>query len=230
MKTILITGANRGIGLELTTEYLHDGWRVIATCREPKQAAALNNLQEKYKEQLNIIPLDVKNAEAIKKLPQILQHEKIDILINNAGVMSSKAEEFGSYTQSSWLDVLNVNTVAPYLITQALASLIAKADIKLIANMSSQLGSIELNEGGYDPYRASKAALNSITKTLAMQLKPERITVVSLHPGWVQTDMGGTNAPVKPEESVAGLRKIISRLSINDTGSFISFDGQKLPW
>lgn len=231
MKTILITGANRGIGLELTRQYLASGCRVIACCRNPQHAEELKTMAANHSNQLIIQRLDVTNSDNIKQLSAQLDNESIDILINNAGVIGSHTNEFGAIDTAAWLDTLMVNTIAPTLVTQGLIHLVEKGKTKLIVNVSSKLGSISMNaDSSYYYYRSSKAALNAITKNLSIDLKPKNITVISLHPGLVQTDMGGQDAPLKPDQSVKWIMQTINNINLKDSGSFFNYDGSKLTW
>lgn len=229
MKTVLITGANRGIGLELAKQYYANGWRVFAGCRDEKKSQDLKKISADPKK-FSILPLDVGNIEQIKSASKQLKEFPIDLLINNAGIIGY-ANPFGKLEEKIWLETFKVNSIAPILMAQAFLDQIEQSELKIIANISSTMGSISLNgDGGYYPYRSSKTALNSLSKNLAIDLKPQKIIVVTLHPGWVKTDMGGKNAPVTPEESVKGLRKILDSLSMKDSGTFISYDGQRLSW
>lgn len=231
MQTTLITGANRGIGLELVKQYLDDKWRVIACCRDPNHANELQQLQQQFASTLTICKLDVADYQAIKSLSQQLANEKIDVLINNAGVIGAHGDTLDTIDPSVWLETFKINSIAPTLMTQAFANQVGQSQNKLIVNVSSTMGSIAENtSGGYYIYRSSKSALNAVTKSLSIELKPKGITVISLHPGWVQTDMGGKEAPLAPELSVAGIRMVLSDLTINETGLFVAFDGRKIPW
>lgn len=229
MPTILITGANRGLGLELTKQFLNHHWEVIACCRKPDSAAELQSLAANYP--LNIKQLDVNQPHTFTQFAADLSIPSIDILMNNAGVIGDNTAELGSIDAKALESLYLTNTIAPLLLSQALQHKVAKSDKKIIANMSSILGSIDLNnDAAYFGYRSSKAALNSITKSLSNALKPQHITVVSLHPGWVQTDMGGQNAPVTPEQSISGMYQVLDNLTFADTGSFIDYKGEALAW
>ncbi len=230
MNTILITGANRGIGLEFAKQYLNNGWRVIACCRKPDEAHELKKLKDQNRF-LTILPLDTSMNESIHHLSQLIKDEPIDLLLNNAGVWGPQNQTFGKTDSTAALEVFKINTLAPLLIVEVLINNIANSQLKLIANMSSNMGSISHNtQGDSYIYRASKAALNAITKSMAIDLKEKGIIVVSLHPGWVQTDMGSSNAPISPAESVKGMREVLSHLTLAKTGNFIDYDGHKLDW
>jgi NAD(P)-dependent dehydrogenase (short-subunit alcohol dehydrogenase family) len=231
MHTILVTGANRGIGLELTKQYLEDGWKVIACTRVPAAAEKLNQLAHSYPDSLSIVALDVNNPEQIKQVAAQLADQPIDILFNNAGVWEPANQSLGTITQESFIDILKTNTIAPLLITQAFLDNVRNSDRKIIANMSSGLGSITHDtEGGNHLYRASKSAINALTRSLANDLRPMNIIVVVFNPGWVKTDMGGPNAPTTPSESVQGLRRVLASLTPQSSGHFFRFDGTPMPW
>lgn len=226
MHTILITGANRGLGLEMAKQYSTDGWQVIACCRDPEQADDLHKLENDIK----ILQLDVGNIRTIKELARRIGNQPIDILLNNAGVLPHD-QEFGAIDAELLIDTFKVNTVAPFILAEMLFKNILASDLKIIANMSSIMGSMGLNNsGGYYAYRSTKAALNALVKSMSIDLKSHDITVVALHPGWVKTDMGGPNAAIAPEESVRKIRQILSNLSLVDSGSFIDYASNKLAW
>lgn len=232
MKTILITGANRGIGLELTKQYAADSWRVLACCRQPEKAEALNKLANQYPNLIKIQTLDVANHNQIEKLALALSNETIDILINNAGIYpASDAGGFGRTNYSEWIAAFNINTMAPLKMVEAFADNIVRGQQKLILTITSQMGSIEDNSsGGNYLYRSSKAAANMVVKSLALDLKDKGITAVAFNPGWVKTDMGGPNAMITVEQSVTGMRKVIGRLKLADSGKFFGNDGHIIPW
>lgn len=226
MHTVLITGANRGLGFEMAKQYSADGWQVIACCREPAQADALRKLGNDIK----IVKLDVSDMHNIKDFLHHVGNQPIDILLNNAGVLPQE-HGFGTVETELLIDTFKINTVAPFLLAEVLFKNIAASDLKIIANMSSVMGSIDQNSsGGHYAYRSTKAALNAITKSMAIDLKVQGIKVVVLHPGWVQTDMGGANAMITPQESVKSIRTVLSNLRPDDSGTFIRYDGSKLAW
>lgn len=229
MKTILITGANRGIGLELVRQYYSMDWRVIACCRDLAQSNELKKIDEDNN-RLIIRQLDIRKIDEIAALSRYLENQSIDILYNNAGIIGHTTK-FGELEQEGWLETLKVNTIGPILLIQALIHQLELGQLKIIANMSSSLASISSNsEGGYYQYRSSKTALNSVTKNLAIELKHKGFTVVAIDPGWVKTDMGGKNALITPEESVTGIRHVLNTLTQEDTGTFINYQGKKQPW
>lgn len=222
--TVLITGANRGIGLELTRQYAADGWQVIATARRPDAADDLRDLE------VTVVQLDVTNQASVENLAADLDGLSIDVLINNAGVLSLERSivgiDFEEFNQA-----MAVNTVGPIRVTQALLPNLRSGKMKKIINTSSIAGSISLNTSvGYYGYSESKAALNMFTRSLAAELQPEGFICVVIHPGWVQTDMGGANATVSVTSSASGIRSVIANLTMDHNGEFWTFDGQKLPW
>jgi NAD(P)-dependent dehydrogenase (short-subunit alcohol dehydrogenase family) len=223
MPTVLITGANRGLGLEFVRQYAAEGWRVIACCRKPKDAGALS----KVKGDVVVEALDVTNDAQITKLAQRLKSDAIDLLINNAGIFGPRS---GSDT-AAWLEVFQVNTIAPFRMAEAFAAQVARSKLKKIANITSAMGSIGSNQSSDSPvYRSSKAALNMVMKGLSNELKSKGITIAVLHPGWVKTDMGGAGAPIAIPDSIGSLRKVIAKLTPADNGKFFNYDGKPLPW
>lgn len=226
----LVTGANRGIGLAFVRHLLARGDRVVATCRHPGKATALNTLAGEYPGRLHVLPLDVADAksraELVRELPLVC--ERIDLLINNAGVLHS-GERFGTLSAAHLEDSFRTNASGPLLLTEALTPTLS--DGGRVANVSSQLGSIaNTTRFGTPSYNISKAAQNMATMLLAHALRDRGIKVVALHPGWVQTDMGGDGAQITVDESVAGLLRVIDGLSPADSGRFLDWRGEALPW
>ncbi len=229
--TVMITGANRGIGLEFARQYSADGWRVHACCREPGRAEQLNRMARASDGRVTVHRLDVTDASAARALASELDDESIDVLINNAGVYGPERQPFGDINETEWVDVLRVNAIAPLKVSEAFVEHVARSRRKTIAVVSSLMGSIADNgSGGYYIYRSSKAAANIVTKSMAVDLKPRGIVAVVLHPGWVRTDMGGPSATTSPEQSVSGLRKVLDRLTPADSGRFYDYTGEALPW
>ena len=223
-RTVLITGANRGIGLELARQYSAAGWAVIGTARRPQDADALRETGA------DVFQLDVTDQESVEKLARELGARPIDLLINNAGILPLmwKLEDvdFEKFNQT-----LAVNTVGPVRVTKALLPNLRAGELKIIVNVTSNLGSIAANtDGGFYGYRESKAALNMFTKSLAADLGPEGFTSIVMHPGWVKTDMGGSSAPVEVEDSAAGIMSVIDSLSHDDNGTFWTFKGKQMAW
>ncbi len=232
MKTMLITGANRGIGLEFCKQYAAAGWRVIACCRDPRKAGALNKLATQYPVQIEVHALDVTDHAQIEQLSRTLSGEAIDLFINNAGVYpAADRKGFGHTDYAAWMDAFNINTMAPLKMVEAFIEQIARSQLKRIITITSQMGSVDDNSsGGSYLYRSSKAAANMVVKSLAVDLKGRGITSVAFNPGWVLTDMGGPNAMITVEQSVSDLRKVIDGLTLADTGKFIGNDGVVIPW
>jgi NAD(P)-dependent dehydrogenase (short-subunit alcohol dehydrogenase family) len=232
MKTILITGANRGIGLELTKQYAVEGWRVLACCREPNRSDALNKLVSQYSALIKVHVLDVADPDKIERLAKELSKESIDILVNNAGIYpKSDAGVFGHVNYAEWMTAFTINTMAPLKMAEAFIKQIALGQHKLIVTITSQMGSIEDNSsGGNYLYRSSKAAANMVIKSLAVDLRSKGITAVAFNPGWVKTDMGGPNAMISSEQSVSGMRQVFSQLTLADSGKFLGYEGNEIPW
>ena len=231
-RNVLITGANRGIGLEYVRQLLARGDHVIATARHPAQAHDLNRLVAEHPGRLHVFPLDVMDpkgeAEVARELPLVLGDEPLHLLINNAGLLHS-GERFGHVPAANLEDSFRTNAMGPFLLAQAVAPRLA--DGAKVANMTSQLGSIaNTARFGTPTYAIGKAALNMVTRLLAAALAERGIAVVSLHPGWVQTDMGGAQAPLAPQQSVAGLLRVIDGLDMARSGSFLDWQGETLPW
>lgn len=232
MKTTLITGANRGIGLEFARQYAMDGWRVFASCRNPAAADALNRLAAQYPDQIAIYLLDVADHQQIDQLAHILSNQTIDLLINNAGVYPpEQGDVFGKTDYAAWDHAFAVNTMAPLRIVEAFIRQVSASQFKTVITVTSKMGSIADNRGGGSyGYRSSKAAVNIVMKSLSIDLSASGIIAVLLHPGWVRTDMGGPNGLISVEQSVIGMRHVISRLKFEDSGKFYAFDGQAVPW
>ena len=228
---MLITGANRGIGLEFVRQYAEAGWRVYACCRNPQNADALHRLKEKYSGLISIHPLDVSNFDQINQLAEALSGTAIDVLINNAGIYRHDRSISGGVDEASWIESFRVNSIAPLKMAEAFTDNLAKSTYKKIINITSKMGSIDDNtSGGYYAYRSSKAALNMVTRSLALDLAPHGISAIVLHPGWVKTDMGGPSALISVEQSVAGMRQVIEKLTPAGSGRFYAYDGQEILW
>ena len=231
IKKILVTGANRGLGLGLVKKFLKNNEKVICTTRNISKSKELILCKEKYNDNLEICELDLLNKDSPNILSNFLGDETIDLFINNAGVIGHSAQHFKSVSLNHWLEVLKVNLIAPLLITQSIIKNIEKSSERKIYFISSKVGSIEDNKsGGMYIYRSSKTALNQVVKSLSIDLKPLGISVISLHPGWVRTEMGGPNALISVEESVNGMVDVIYNTSIVNSGEFINYDGTRLPW
>ena len=231
--TSLITGANRGIGLELTRQCLQRGDHVLAACRHPGKATALTALAGEHPGRLHVLPLDIAqpktHAELAREAALILGEEgRIDWLINNAGVLHS-GERFGQVPAQNLEDSFRVNAIGPFLLVQTLAPLLA--DGARVANISSVMGSIaSCREFRSPSYCASKAAQNMLTVQLAHALAPRGMVVLGLHPGWAQTDMGGASASVAVADSARGLLHTIAQATPAQSGQFLDWRGRQLPW
>ncbi|MEE8288800.1 MAG: SDR family oxidoreductase [Nitrosomonadaceae bacterium] len=232
MKTTLITGANRGIGLEFSRQFAADGWCVLACSRHPEKSDALNKLAAKYPEQITVHALDVADHEQIKRLAQTLANKSIDLLISNAGVYSGpKGCSFGDIDYEAWAYAFLVNTMAPLRMAEAFTPQITRSSKKIIVTITSKMGSVADNSrGGSYIYRSSKSAVNMVVKSLAIDLRSIGIIAVLLHPGWVRTDMGGPSGLISTKQSVSGMRNVICQLVLADSGKFIAYDGQIIPW
>ncbi|PLW75883.1 SDR family oxidoreductase [Cohaesibacter celericrescens] len=231
MKHCVITGSNRGVGLELVKAYLsRDTWHVHACCREPEKADALRELVTSNLGRITLHSLDVTNAVLVQKLGEALSGQPIDLLINNAGIMGGDRQTLGDIDYDAWAHTLAVNTIAPMRIAQTLLPGLRAASNAKIVTISSQLGALSYISTGKYAYNSSKAAVNKVMKTLALELKDEGITCVLFHPGWVQTDMGGPSADITPCESAQGIADTTDRLTIADTGGFFKWNGETHPW
>ena len=221
MPTVLITGANRGLGLEFARQYSADGWNVIGTAREPVEAAELRELG------VRIEQLEMRDFEGVTSFPSRIG-ERLDLFIGNAGTW--KPEQATTAEDGrAWAEMMVGNSIAPYLLAKALLGKVAAARGKMIA-ISSGLGSIAESSGGYVPYRTSKAALNMAWRQLAFEARPMGVATAVLDPGWVKTRMGGANAPSTPEESIREMRRVIDGLTLEKSGGFYKRDGSSEPW
>ena len=227
MPSVLITGANRGLGLEFTRQYAADGWRVFAACRDPAGARDLAAVEG----DVSAETLDVDDGPQVAALANKLSGQPIDVLINNAGIYGPKDVTRDTVVYDAWGQVFRTNAMSPLAVSAAFAANVAQGGQKKIITLSSIMGSIAENDSSGDfIYRSSKAAVNAVMKSLAGDLKSEGITVVVLHPGWVRTDMGGPDAAIEAPESVTGMRAVIAGLKESDSGRFLNYDGTKIPW
>jgi NAD(P)-dependent dehydrogenase (short-subunit alcohol dehydrogenase family) len=235
MTTVLVTGANRGLGLELVRQYAGHDHRVIAACRNPDEAAELNALSQVR--DVIVEPLDVTDFEAIDALAANWAYGPIDILINNAGIFGPKAQaendwrqSFGHMDYDIWNEVIRTNLMAPLKMAEAFVTQVAASDLKKIVTLSSAVSSIAETETGIYAYRTSKAGLNMAMATLANELQGQEIAVAIFCPGWVRTSMGGTDASVTPRDSVAGLRQRIAELDCEQLPQLVRYNGDLIPW
>lgn len=230
MHSVLVTGSNRGIGLEWCRQYADAGWRVYATCRHPDAAEGLIELAS-GRPRISIHRIDVTDAESIEAVRAELAHEPLDLLVNNAGVYFEKYMHPEQLHFGDWLQTFDVNTLGPMRMAEALLEQLARSRRGRIVNMTSHMGSIaEIEAPGDYYYRSSKAALNAAMKGLSIELKPRGIGVLLLHPGWVKTRMGGPGATVSPADSVAGMREQVEKFSLAKSGRFFRYNGSEIPW
>ena len=227
MPTCLITGANRGLGLEFVRQYAADGWKVVATCRDPDAAVELAALEG----DVTVEALDVSDFARVEALAKKLGPLPIDLLVNNAGIYGPRVVPYDRVDYAAWAEVLRVDTMSPLKVAAVFEANVARSPMKKIVTVTSKMGSMGDNtSGGSYIYRSSKAALNAVMKSLAIDFDDRKITVALLHPGWVRTDMGGPGALIDAFESVAGMRQVIAGLTHADTGKFYNYDGAELPW
>jgi NAD(P)-dependent dehydrogenase (short-subunit alcohol dehydrogenase family) len=232
MPNVLVTGSNRGLGLEWVRQYAENGWRIFATCRHPAEAADLKDLAAEHKT-ITIHRLDITKEDELTALSRELSDDRIDVLINNAGVYLEKYDNVSrdQLRFDDWSYTFQVNTLGCLRVTRALMRMVARSERRLVVAISSHMGSIteiENTDGFY--YRSSKAALNAAMKQLSLELKPLGVGVLILHPGWNNTRMGGPDAPFRPTDTVLGMRKVIEGFSMKSSGKFLRFDGVEIPW
>jgi NAD(P)-dependent dehydrogenase (short-subunit alcohol dehydrogenase family) len=231
MKTVLITGANRGIGLEHARRYVNRGMRVLAAVRLPAEALELQELKETHPKLITILAYDAANLESPQKLAKEINQMPIDLLFANAGVISDSPTTFGSVDIEKMLELIRINAFAPLKLAEALSENVIHSERKLMAFQSSLMGSVSDNgSGGSYAYRVSKCALNMIVKNISNDLRSSGVTAVAMHPGWVRTRMGGPKATLSISQSVVGQQALIDSLSIHQSGQFINFDGTQLRW
>jgi NAD(P)-dependent dehydrogenase (short-subunit alcohol dehydrogenase family) len=231
MPSTLITGANRGLGLEFARQYLADGWQVYATCRDRASASELSGLADASGGKLRILELDVTDLASVTAAAEELDGAAIDLLLNNAGVGGARGQSVGNIDYDAWAMVLDVNTMGPMRVSEAFVDHVARSERKLIVTLTSGMGSIGDNtSGGAFAYRSSKAAVNMVMRSLAIDLAPRGITCIVVNPGWVLTDMGGAHATTTPAESIARLRRLIENLVPAHSGKFFNHDGREYEW
>jgi NAD(P)-dependent dehydrogenase (short-subunit alcohol dehydrogenase family) len=231
MQTILITGANRGLGFAHTREFLARGMRVIALAREPRTALELQSFAQQFPSALQVLSYDALDPAAPARIQHEIGSTPIDLLFANAGANGAQRQQFGSVDPDAVLQLVQINALAPLKLVEALKTNIVSSQRKLVAFQSSLMGSIADNaSGGHYAYRIAKTAVNMVAKTVAMDLRAESVIAVALHPGWVRTRMGGANAPVTLDTSVSGQQRLLDSLTLADTGGFFNYDGKSLPW
>ena len=232
MHRVLITGSNRGLGLEWVRQCAGREWRVFATCRDPDSAVDLQDLADQDSS-VSLHPLDVTDASQIDDLTESLRDERIDLLVNNAGVYFERwgKDPVGHIRYDQWEETFRVNTLGPMRVTEALLVHLNRGERPLVLAITSHMGSIADIDSPRDyAYRSSKAALNAAIHGVAHELKPRGIGVLLLHPGWVRTRMGGASAPIGPEESVRGMLAFVDCYEPNLSGGFFRYDGTRMPW
>lgn len=235
--SILVTGANRGLGLEWVRQLADGAERLFATCRRPEEADTLNALAVSHPDTIEVVALDVAEPASRHAAAERVREKAgaLDLLVNNAGISGGgERDRFEAVDQETMMEVFRVNAAGPHLMTKAFADLLRKEAVDepaTVVNLTSQLGSIaNAKSDTWNSYRASKAALNMCTRLQAAALRGDGIIAVALHPGWVRTDMGGSNARLSPEESVAGMIDVVADLSLEDAGRFLTHDGSEMPW
>lgn len=229
MSTYLITGANRGIGLEMTRQLLAGGHRVVATCRNPGSADALSSIHGSMHGLLDVHALDVTADMAVAELANQLNGLVVDVLINNAGFMAER-QSVDDMDYEQWMASFSVNAIAPWRVALAFAPHLSAATRPRLVTLTSQMGSIERAGSDRVAYRSSKAAANMAMRTLALEWQAQGITVCMLHPGWVRTQMGGDDAALGTTESAEAMLQVIDALTLSETGKFLNYDGSEIPW
>jgi NAD(P)-dependent dehydrogenase (short-subunit alcohol dehydrogenase family) len=231
MPSTLITGANRGLGFEFARQYLADGWQVYAACRNPQSASELRRLADASDDKLQILALDVIDPVSVQGAAAKLDGQAIDLLLNNAGIGGPRGQSVGNIDYEAWAKVLDVNTMGPLRVSEAFVDHVAQSERKLIVTITSGMGSLADNtSGGAYAYRSSKAAVNMVMRSLAIDLAPRGIACVVINPGWVLTDMGGPHATLTTAESVKKLRCLIETLGPGGSGKFFNYDGREYAW
>jgi NAD(P)-dependent dehydrogenase (short-subunit alcohol dehydrogenase family) len=232
MASVLVTGSNRGLGLEWARQYAIEGWRVYATCRQPTEASELKALAEQEKG-ISVHRLDVTKPDEINALAVELMREPIDLLVNNAGVYLEKFMEVGlrKLRYEDWMYTFQVNTLGAVRVTEAFQEHVSRSERRLVVVISTHMASIaDIAAPGAYYYRSTKAALNAVMEGLTHELKPKGIGVLILHPGWVQTRMGGEGTSLMPLESVQGMRSLVEKFTLAESGRFFRYDGVEMPW
>jgi NAD(P)-dependent dehydrogenase (short-subunit alcohol dehydrogenase family) len=231
MKTILITGANRGIGLGHARAFAQRGIKVYATARAPGKADELHALAAEFPGQVNVQAYDAAEPGAADTLKAALAGASLDLLFANAGVIGGERQHFAAIDPDSLLETIRINAIAPLMLAEALAPNVAASRRKLMAFQSSLMGSLADNgSGGYYAYRCAKAALNMVARGIAQDLRSQGVISVALHPGWVRSAMGGPGAKLSIDDCVAAQQRLLDGLKPSDSGKFFNYDGRELPW
>ena len=230
MSSVLITGANRGLGLEFAGQYAAEGWRVFACCRHPGAASELGAIAAESEGRVGVHELDVADRASIDTLAAALRGEAIDLLINNAAVFGGRDQRFGGLDWDEWASTLRTNVMGPTHMLEAFADHLAASDKKAAVTVTSGMGSTADTSGGHYVYRTSKAAVNMAMKSASKDLADRAIIVAVIHPGWVRTDMGGSGADLSPSQSVSGMRRVFDGLTAADNGRFLDHAGEEHHW
>lgn len=230
---VLITGANRGIGLAVTTRYLEKGDTVLGACREPAKSSALAELAKRYPGKLRTVQLDVNDEDSVRQAAKSLASDtdKIDVVINMAAIMPTYDIRLEKLDMNDMRQAFETNVLGPMRVTRSFLPFLRRSSNARVVNVSTGVSSLSHKDNpNFYAYGSTKTALNMITRIMAFEFQKENITVISLDPGWVQTDMGGVNAPLKPEESSSGILKTVDALKASDSSFFFDYTSQKLDW
>jgi NAD(P)-dependent dehydrogenase (short-subunit alcohol dehydrogenase family) len=231
MPSVLITGANRGLGFEFVKQYAAEGWQIYAACRDPNSSLELRRLADASGQKVRVLVLHVTDPTSIKSAAAELDGQAIDVLLNNAGIIGAQRQTIGNIDYEAWAKVFDVNTMGPMRVSEAFVDHVARSRRKLIVTLTSGMGSIADNtSGGSVAYRSSKAAVNMVMRSLAIDLAPRGITCVVVNPGWVRTDMGGPDATLSTAQSVTALRRLIESLGLAQSGKFFNYNGREYAW
>ncbi|MEN8175479.1 MAG: SDR family oxidoreductase [Pseudomonadota bacterium] len=232
MSSVLVTGSDRGLGLEWVRQYANAGWRVYATCPFPEEAYDLKRVAAENSE-VSVHRLDVTRADQVRQMAAVLGDVPLDMLVNNAGIYRERwaRDPLGRIDYGDWQDSFAVNTLGAVRVSEALINNLARSETRLIVATSSSMGSIAgIDTPGNYAYRSSKAALNAAMKGLSLEVAALGVGVLMLHPGWVRTRMGGEKAPLSAAESVAAMRRLVDQYQPGDSGRFCNYEGREIPW
>ncbi|MCF8468947.1 MAG: SDR family oxidoreductase [Sneathiella sp.] len=229
--TVIITGANRGIGLALTRRFFQSGqWRILACCRDPDSARELQEMANRSGDKIGVYRLDVSQQDSVEAFAKTIDGQRVDVLLNNAGIKGGNHQTLLDMDYDAWAGAFAVNSMAPLRMVQAVLKNLRLSPAPKIATITSQMGAMTWPGRGSYAYSSSKAAVNKVMRILALDLEPEGIIVSLFHPGWVQTDMGGKSATISPEESAEGLFTAITNLKKSDSGRFFKWTGEEHAW